>query len=642
VAKECHIIARRDSLTVARSPSLLSDAEREQYRERIEHRHSFANLVLMCGVHSDVIDDPAQRYSVADVLAVKREHEETVARERQEVRARRAAEADEEAPSSAQVPRMLVLDAIPDWPQKAVRQLASSEPESLEWLAGEIGDLASPDDDRLVDLVARWPHRLGDGSLALLYTVARFAEGAGRWREAADVWERVARRAEGLSAADPLVRAAIDAGVGGDQERREALLVEAEKIDPDSPRLRLERLDEDQPATELLEALGGIYSDDPPLAALIAVYRARAAMLLPDIEEAERHLAEARAIEANSVQVRTMSVNLRVQRARIAVRDDTPSSLEDTRAAMREALELRDEMIAMRRWEESGRLLMLAADVPAMMRDPQRARQILEQTRPEELSVPTGAEVLGDAALRANADDLALKFTEDADRSDAIRRIRATAEFNYARTRSNALEELRRIALGGGPEAASAALARLIACLPPVRAGWDDDVAQVLSQRHARSESGLRIMTAVTSEELDQAQVLAAALPNEAWAAELRLEVARAGDDKDEIERAASAFLDFRPDAKGRLMAGTALARADQLARAGEVLAGVAHDLNAPPRIRSDAFAVLIRTLADRDAWPQATREWKAWQALSSSQLERPDDRISAWQVRVLNRARPN
>ena len=43
---------------------LLTEDEKVEWAHLITHRHSYANLVLMCGVHSDIIDDPKQQISV--------------------------------------------------------------------------------------------------------------------------------------------------------------------------------------------------------------------------------------------------------------------------------------------------------------------------------------------------------------------------------------------------------------------------------------------------------------------------------------------------------------------------------------------------------------------------------------------------
>lgn len=644
VGKECHIIAQRDSVRVARSASLLSEEERQESAGLIEHRHSFENLVLMCGVHSDVIDDPQQGYSVADVLGMKRAHEETIARERQQAAASRVAATEGDAVSLVVAPpQLFMLADVPDWPRKALRQLREEEPEALEWLVSQIGDLERLDGDRVVELIDRWPVQLGEGSASAVFAVARIAEGIGRWSAAADVWERLADRYEGPMQADRLVRAAIDAGVGGDAERREMLLGTAERLDPDSPRLRLERLDDTMPPVEQLEVLGGIHSDDPALASLIAAHQARAALLLPDLNAAERHLKRARELEPDSLQVRSMEVNLRVQRARVALHDDEAFSLTEALEAMDEALDLREAMAAMGRWEESGRLLMLAADVPSLLRDPQRAEQLLELAREEEIEAPDGAEVLGDAALRAGADQLAVRFTENAARSDAVRRIRATAQIASPRDREDALQTLRDLALAGGTEAEYAAFARLSACLPPVRAPWDEEVAQIMDAdpraRVRRVVTSVRIMALAASGEVMQAAELTTDLPSEPWAAELRLRVAGEDGDVEQLGDAALDFLSYNPDASGRLLSAMALARANHLDRATEVLGGIAHDVNAPPIVRSDAFATLMRALADQEQWDRATREWEAWQALSVRVLEQPDGRVSAWQVRIAHRA---
>lgn len=42
-----------------------------------EERHNFANLVVMCPTHHDVIDDDVDKYPVARLLDIKHEHEST-------------------------------------------------------------------------------------------------------------------------------------------------------------------------------------------------------------------------------------------------------------------------------------------------------------------------------------------------------------------------------------------------------------------------------------------------------------------------------------------------------------------------------------------------------------------------------------
>ncbi len=75
---ECHIVAQKDDPAVARSESLLTEEERNQFAHLITHRHSFNNLVVMCGVHSEIVDDPKQGYSVEWMVKVKADHEAAV------------------------------------------------------------------------------------------------------------------------------------------------------------------------------------------------------------------------------------------------------------------------------------------------------------------------------------------------------------------------------------------------------------------------------------------------------------------------------------------------------------------------------------------------------------------------------------
>lgn len=72
VGEECHIIPRKNSSTVASSVCLLSEAERITYAKLIEDRHCFDNIVVMCPTHGTMIDHVPQRYSVAQLLEMKR------------------------------------------------------------------------------------------------------------------------------------------------------------------------------------------------------------------------------------------------------------------------------------------------------------------------------------------------------------------------------------------------------------------------------------------------------------------------------------------------------------------------------------------------------------------------------------------
>lgn len=85
-----------------------------------------------------------------------------------------------------------------------------------------------------------------------------------------------------------------------------------------------------------LEYLNRIATDDEPLAALIAVHKARAAPYLPDLEQAEKHLRVAETVARTPMNVKTASVNVRVQRARVALVADAAASLDEAHGASAE------------------------------------------------------------------------------------------------------------------------------------------------------------------------------------------------------------------------------------------------------------------------------------------------------------------
>jgi hypothetical protein len=132
-----------------------------------------------------------------------------------------------------------------------------------------------------------------------------------------------------------------------------------------------------------------------------------------------------------------------------------------------------------------------------------------------------------------------------------------------------------------------------------------------------------------------KAQAMADELPAERWAAEVRLRVAQYRGNHSVIRKAAQELVSFGPDAAGRVLAADGLLRAGD-AHGETILTGVAYDPNAPLRDRSAAFHLLLKELAGRDDWTAVDRHWRVWRdALTAA--SRADDRLSAWQVRVLH-----
>jgi tetratricopeptide (TPR) repeat protein len=517
LGEESHIVAKRDHPSVARAPCLLSDEEKVRWAQLIDHRHAFPNLILMCRTHARLIDDPDQELTVEQVVEMKSVHEaEVEQRHRMELPGTAGGRAGTGLEQEQSAPRPLLLEDVPQWQRRAVIALANVDDRALGWLRDRLDSPAQA--ERLLGLVEEWPGELGGGPDELLNLLIREAESLGLWSTAADVWGRLAGRREGPQRADLLVRAAIDARIGGDEIRRDQLLDEAGKIDPDCVGLRLETADENMKALDRLALLATLGTDDPPLASMIACQRTLAYLLVADLESAEESLEEAQRLDPDSFAVQISGVNVEVQRARMALRDDKPFVIGRALDARDRALELRERLVTMGRWEESVRLLMMAAEIPGLMRDPESAQKVLELARPEEMRTRQAASVLGDAALRAGAAELALRFIEEAPADDEIARIRATAEVDLpGPQRDGALKALEELALGDSPESEFAAASRLVACMPPIQADWNEAVAEVLEDGpNHKMAASLRALT-MASVDLAQAEELASELPDEAW-----------------------------------------------------------------------------------------------------------------------------
>jgi hypothetical protein len=631
IGEECHIVARNDDPRVARSLSSLTEDEKTRWAELIENRHSYPNRVLMCRVHAKVIDDPDQGFTVVQVVEMKRVHEaEVERRHRTPVDALPAG-----VGTVIQAP--LIVEDVGRWQRKAWRALEEADPTALNWLVGHLGSPA--EESKIGALIAGWPARLGDGPRELPVLLVREAEAAAMWKTAAVGWERIAKdEEEDPTRADFLARAAIDAGVGGDHQAQERLLGEAEAIDPDCVRARMARIDDNLKPSQQLAYLAPLETDDPALASMLACRRALAHLQEADLTGAKREVQKAEELDPDSLTVQVARVNLELQEARVAVVSDRPFLVAHVLSIHERALEVREQLAGMARFEESVRLLMMAADARSLLRDLEGARATLEEALPQEISAEQGAAVLGDAALRSGGPKLALRLVEGAKPDDGIRRISASARADLGGPGGlDALAELEALALGGGEEAEAAAISRLILCMVPNQAPWNEDVAAVAEGgEHGRHVKALRILSQAITDPVGALE-MARSLPSESWAAEVRLRVAGLAEDNDAMSAAAKEFLGFSPDGTGRLLAAQGLARAGDFERAGEVAGSVARDPNTPARVRSDGFHIFMKTLADREDWSTAERTWEEWRDFAFRELETLEGRVNAWQVRVIH-----
>jgi tetratricopeptide (TPR) repeat protein len=532
--------------------------------------------------------------------------------------------------SAALQPRIFDLGELASWTRKTMKALSKSDPPGWSWLVTQLGD--PPSSERVLTLIDAWPPELQTGSTDLLFAVVRHAEAVGGWDKASAAWQHLAERAEGPDRADHYARAAIDAGMAGHAARRQDMLTASLEADPACVRAALEALDENLEPAAKLKALEGLRSDDIPLACLLECYRAREYLVLYRLDDAEDHLVEARALSGDEVGVRVAEINLTVQWARRALRKRRPSSAEKLRAAQAAALELREELLPMRRFDETVRLLMLAAEVEGFLFDYPAMAQRLREATEEELGSPDGPTVLADAALRADDVVLAHAFALAGGDAPACRRVRAAlaAANPNAPDRVSALDGLTTMALGGGEESTLAALARLQGGAIRPQAVWDPRVADVLVRDgHESVAVGLHVETYLRADRPIAAWMLLEGRPDEAWVAELRVRIMGYRRRIVALVEAAEALLRHSPGPAGRLLAARAFAQAGCLDPARQEFTDIARDPSAPPLLRSDAYNMLVDILGRQRRWDAAQDAIEDWQRLANEE-RLWDDRINA------------
>jgi hypothetical protein len=534
--------------------------------------------------------------------------------------------------------RLVTLDWAPRRLRGVLEQLEEEQPSQFRQLTDQVGTPPSPG---LVAATASTPPGwLASAESRLWVVLARIAESVGEWHAAGTAWQEAANREEDDSEkAGLLAFAAVAAHVRGDDEARGQLLDAARGIDPEHPRLALSEVPDALPPHEELERLHKIHSDDPDVSALISGRKAIACLLIPDLDRARDHLREVEEQAPESSVAEAVAINLIVQEGRLNVLAGRPLDAPGLKSAEQRALTLRDRLLREKRWEESGRLLMMAADANSLLVERTAASDLLREADPAEISARDGRVVLADcAASRALDFRLALEILGSANDSPAIRRIRAEAlEYvGNAEERAEALATLEELFEADGPEAPEAAFIRLAATLGGRRTDWSDEAAQYLREHgHERA--------AVTAEAVYQArwhsdyerveEVLRPHL-SETWAKSVRLRLAIQRGRYDPIREAADDLLAVGPSQALRFEAGAGFAKCRDFDRAREILLSVARDPSAPRLVRADAYHLLMHVAGNgQDDWQLASELHREW-----SDLTPGDPRASQFAVRIANR----
>jgi hypothetical protein len=532
-----------------------------------------------------------------------------------------------------------------DWAPITLRprldELRTDDPESFRRLSEQFGN--PPRAGLLAAAAAEPPPWLRDADSRTWELLARIAQVLGEWEAEARAWEHVGQMRAGYEAAGALIRAAIAAEQSGDTTGHERLLAEAEQINPSHPRLRLARWDDGLPADEQVAILSTLHSDDPEDLGLIAAQRTLALIMLPDTDGAREALAEVRRHIPGSLLADGLEISITVQEGRLAVLEHRALDRGALQDAATKAGEVRKRLLSARRYEEATRLLMLRADISALLEDRSAASATLRTATPEERASQEQKEVLASAAANRALDfKLALEFLDGASETPITLRLRLECleETGTPPERQEALDGLDQMIAEGGPEAPEAAFVRLAATLGRRPTAWSDEAAVLLrSSGHERAAVSAEALYRVRHEKWAAVDELLRPYGNTPWALAARLRASLAPDvERSHAVSAARDVLAVGPSHSVRVEAARGLARGREVVAAREVLMAVARDPNAPDAARGDAYDLLIRIVgSEMNEWELAGELHGEWMRL------RPGDtRGPAWAPMIANRRRRN
>lgn len=496
--------------------------------------------------------------------------------------------------------RYVRSDWGPDWTRRALKTLGDLHPEELLKLQERLGQGSDP--KVVEDLIRRPEDWMQDGSAELWVAAARFAEQQGDWQLAREAWETAAQR-EGADRVEFLVSASVSAELAGDADAATQLLEAARDLDPEHPRVRLQDVNQAGNLDEQLDVLRELWDDDGDVGALAHAHASLAYVMRGEFEEAERHVDAARRIRPDTIQARIVAVNLVVHRSRMALfagRRVEGRALID---AKEESLALRDELMTMRRWTESVRLLMLAADATGLQWQFEEAGNLLLTATDEELESKAGRIVLADAALRAQQHAVALELLNGVRDDDSVRAMRATAEFAVGdeHARRNALRTLDGLLSADEDHVVyRAAIFRVTHAHEMRDMGWPDAAERVLVEQG--EQTAVLLSKAIwLYEEGDVAGARELLEPHagDVRVVEFLLQLAIWDKDEEEAARVAANLLALGPDNITRLRCARALWEVGDLVRAKAEATVVADDQTATPGERGEGLHLLGGIAAD-------------------------------------------
>jgi hypothetical protein len=527
--------------------------------------------------------------------------------------------------TTGQPTRYVWSDWGPDWTRKALTKLGEDHPEELVQLQ------AALDTDTIEQLLQDEPGWLANGSWQLWVAAARFAEEHGNWPLSSQAWRRASSR-PGADEARCLVGAAIAAGMTGDTATSGELLAAARKTDADHPRVLLQSvIDIDDPGEEL-SVLARLFDEEGDIGTLARCHAVIACLLAGDFVAAKTHLDVAESRGSDLLQVRLARINYVVHNGRTSFANGERADGRAVQTAKEDALALRAELLAQRRFEESCRLVMLAADATVVQGDLEDAAALLRGALNEEKASEGGHLVLADAALRAQDHAGALALLAPLPSSPSVDAMRAQAQINIGddatrRAAWNRMQELLADADAEDHVADRCAHVLIFAANDLPDLPFPDAAAdRIAAQGDTRGPIIARALWLHRGGHADEARELLHAQEPASWAFEAALQLALWEDDVDEIARLATRVLRDTDEPHLRLVCARQLAAAGDTDRSREVAAAIALDTAVAPRDRGDAFALLGHLIVERAGDHEEGLLWlRRWSE------EVPGDRRHVW-----------
>lgn len=507
--------------------------------------------------------------------------------------------------------RLLNVDDAPKWTQKALKALGEKAPGELAELMARTRE--GKDAEAVRRLIAGEDAWGGHASELCWVALGRMAESLPDWPLAVDAWRAAAARSE--HPAKALIRASICAHLAGDDELREQLITEAADVDPSNPQLVLERIETIESPAERLAALENLHFDDPALKALLWCHRALAHLLAGNTDAAAEAIDAAVDADPTGMQARGLRLNVRLQRYRDSLLRNDGSNASDLEAIGADALTLRDEYLAMARFAEACRMLMIASDCLVLAGRRDAVPDLLATATGPEIERERGDVVLAEAALRAVSADAALGVLRADEPDEERRRIRAQAMALHGDPSiyRAGIDELDALIEEGGEEAERASLVRLVRCIANTSLPWNDRAEQIVAgSEHDWLVANAKALWLAGNDGLkDAVAVLRPRLPDSVAQEALLQVYVRAGANEEAAQVATDILERGTQDLSLRFQCAMAFERVRGFARMRSELHIVAGDERAPHEMRVASYAALAKYAVETQERFDLLRKWQ-------------------------------